>query len=505
MTDTPQKHAQHHPQNQADARPDRPAVEKPRPFLNIRHKEKGGKAAASAGVIDGAAPDAALTLGPKRLERAPDTYTPPKDGLGRYVALGMAAVVLLVGGVGGWAATTEISGAVVASGLLVVDSSVKPIQHPTGGVVKTLNVRNGDKVKAGDLLLQLDETVLRAQMLMTSKQLDELRVREARLKAERDNATSVSIPPDLEARRQSEPHIADAIKGELGLFESRLQAHTKLLDQLTERVAQLKEEISGVESQTEAKNLEIDLIQKELDGLEKLEEQQLVTTNRITNMRREAVRLRGERAQLISAAAGSRGRIAEIEINMLQRVDDRQTEVVKELREVQSKLNELGERKVAATDQLMRVDILAPQDGTIHELAVHAKGAVVQAGNPIMMVVPRDDQLVVEARIPPGEIDRVRYGSTAFLMFTALNQRTTPIINGQVTRISADLSRDEVTGQHYYNARIAIEEAELARLGEVDLIPGMPVDVQIRTEDRTALSYLLKPFTDQAMRAFRER
>lgn len=470
---------------------------KPRPFLNIRHKDKGEKAA-------GEAASAEMLLGPTRLDRKQDTYKPPKDGLGRYIMLGIAAVLLLVGGVGGWAATTEISGAVVASGFLVVDSSVKPIQHPTGGVVKDVKVRNGDKVKAGDLLLQLDETVLRAQMLMTSKQLDELRVREARLKAERDEATSVEIPVDLSARK-AEPHIGDAIKGEVSLFQSRMQAHTKLINQLQERVAQLKEEISGVESQTEAKNLEIALIMKELEGLETLEEKQLVTTNRITNMRREAVRLKGERAQLIAGAAQSRGRIAEIEINMLQRVDDRRTEVVKELREVQSKLNELSERKVAATDQLMRVDILAPQDGTIHELTVHAKGAVIQPGNPIMMVVPQDDQLVVEARIPPGQIDRVRYGSTAFLLFSALNQRTTPIVDGKVTRISPDLSRDEVSGQYYYSSRIELSEQQLARLGEVELIPGMPVDVQIRTEDRTALSYLLKPFMDQVTRAFRER
>lgn len=472
-----------------------PEPGKPRPFLNVRHKDKSEKPGQS--LADG--------LGAKRtIKRDTDAYTPPKDGLGSYVMLGIAAILLLVGGVGGWAATTEISGAVVASGFLVVDSSVKPIQHPTGGVVKEIKVRNGDKVKAGDLLLQLDETVLRAQMLMTTKQLDELRVREARLKAERDDAGKVVIPEDLELRK-SEPHIADAIKGELSLFESRVQAHTKLISQLQERVAQLKEEITGVESQTESKNLEIALIMKELQGLETLEEKQLVTTNRITAMRREAVRLKGERAQLVASAAQSRGRIAEIEINMLQRVDDRRTEVVKELREVQSKLNELGERKVAASDQLMRVDILAPQDGTIHELSVHAKGAVIQPGHPIMMVVPRDDQLVVDARIPPGQIDRVRYGSIAHLLFTAFNQRTTPNINGKVTRISPDLSRDEVSGQYYYSSRIEIADNELSRLGDVELIPGMPVDVQIRTEDRTALSYLLKPFMDQVTRAFRER
>ncbi|MEO1206562.1 MAG: HlyD family type I secretion periplasmic adaptor subunit [Pseudomonadota bacterium] len=426
------------------------------------------------------------------------------DGMRGYLTLGVAAVILLVGGVGGWAATTEISGAVIAPGVLAVDSNVKPIQHPTGGVVSEIKVRNGDRVNAGDLLVQLDETVLRAQMQMSSKQIDELQIRSNRLKAERDEQETLTFPRHL-LRRQSEEHIADAVNGEARLFKSRVHSHSKLVEQLRERVTQLKQEISGVEGQIKAKDQEIELIQDELEGLEELEQQQLVTKNRITSMRRQAVRLKGERAQLASSAAQSRGRIAEIEINILQREEDRKTDVVNELREVQSKLSELGERKIAALDQLRRVDITAPQGGIIHELSVHSKGAVIQPGNPILMVVPAEDDLVVTARIPPAQIDRVRIGSTAFLLFTALNQRTTPMIEGIVRRISADLTQDKVTGEYYYSARILIEDDQLKMLGDVELIPGMPIDVQIRTDDRTALSYLLKPFTDQAMRAFRER
>ncbi|MEL7049402.1 MAG: HlyD family type I secretion periplasmic adaptor subunit, partial [Pseudomonadota bacterium] len=425
-----------------------------------------------------------------------DPPSQPSDGLRNYIRLGVAAVVLLIGGVGGWAATTEISGAVLASGVLKVDSNVKPVQHPSGGVVKDIRVKNGDKVAAGDVLITLDETVLRAQMLMSSKQIDELMIRAARLKAERDKADAMDIAASLKNQAE-EAHIADAMSGETSLFQSRVTSHEKLIEQLRERVAQIQREITGIEGQIRAKDDEVDLIAEELKGLEVLEQQQLVTTNRITSMRREAARLRGERAALIARAAQSRGRIAEIEINMVQRETDRTTEVVRELREVQSKLAELTERKVAASDQLNRVDITAPQAGLVHELSVFSEGAVVKPGDPILKIVPAQDKLVVQARIPPTQIDRVRLGSVAFLMFTALNQRTTPTIEGTVKRIAADLTRDAVSGEHFYNTRIVISQSEMEKLGDVDLIPGMPVDVQIRTDDRTALSYLLKPFTDQ--------
>lgn len=473
---------------------------KPKPFLKIRKDDLPKRPQSTKPPAD-----TAHDLMPRRpadLNAAPART--PNDGLGRLITFGLACIVLLIGGVGGWAATTKISGAVLASGKLAVDSSVKPVQHPTGGVVKEIRVRNGDRVNAGDLLLRLDETVLRAQMLMSSKQIDELLIRIARLKAERDGKETVAFPAEI-TQRSSEKHIAEALNGELRLFKSRVFSHLKLKQQLRERIAQLEQEIAGIEGQVTAKDLEIELIDKELEGLATLEEKQLVTTNRITSMRRQAARLKGERAELAAQAAKSRGRIAEIEINIVQRDEDRSTEIVKELREAQSKLSELRERKVAANDQLKRVDIVAPQTGLIHELSVHAEGAVVKPASPILLVVPADDKLVVEARINPLQIDRVKMGAKAFLLFTALNQRTTPIIDGTVESISADLSRDEVTGEYFYKARLTIPDQQLTRLGQVALMPGMPVDVQIRTDDRTALSYLLKPFTDQAMRAFRER
>ncbi|MEM1371545.1 MAG: HlyD family type I secretion periplasmic adaptor subunit, partial [Pseudomonadota bacterium] len=417
------------------------------------------------------------------------------DGLRVYLTTGMAAVFILIFGMGGWAATTDIAGAVIAPGLVAVDSNVKPIQHLTGGVVKKIEVRNGDTVSAGDTLVRLDETVLRAQMLMSAKQLDENEIRAARLIAERDELPAMKIPAGFEARRLNEPHIDDALVGEAKLFESGTVSHSQLLKQLSQRIAQLREEIKGVEGQIAAKDEEIALIEDELKDLATLQKKQLVPKTRMTSMRRQAARLRGERAQLSASAAQSRGRIAEIEINVLQRNEDRTTEIIRELREVQSRISELRERKIAAMDQLERVEIRAPQTGIVHDLSVYAAGAVIAPGAPIAMVVPADDMLIIQARVAPHQIDRVKKDATAFLLFTALNQRTTPIVEGTVKSISADLTRDERTGETYYRARIQLTEKASTELGDVKLLPGMPVDVQIRTENRTALSYLVKPFT----------
>lgn len=435
---------------------------------------------------------------------SPQPTAAPSTDLSRYMMGGFIVVLLLFAGVGGWAATTEISGAVIASGTVVVDSNVKKVQHPTGGVVGEILVSDGDLVNAGDVLVRLDETITRANLQMLSQQIDELEIHAARLKAERDEAQSFAIPADL-SKRVSEQEIANILHGERSLFTSRRKASVGETSQLRERIAQLQEEIAGLNAQKSSKATEIELIGKELEGLEKLEAKQLVTTAKMMALRREAARLDGERAQLQAAAAQSKGKIAEIELHILQREQELKTEIVKELRESQSKISELSERAVAARDQLKRVDIRAPQAGYVHQLAVHTIGGVINPSEPLMLIVPEHDKLVIEAKIETFNIDQVRTGAEAAIRFPAFNSRTTPEITGTVTRVSADLTHDERTGISYFLVRVAIPDTELAKLGDHKLIPGMPADVQIRTAERTALSYLVKPIEDQISKAFRER
>ena len=420
------------------------------------------------------------------------------------VAIGLMTVALLVVGVGGWMAVAQISGAVVAGGLIVVDSNVKKVQHLAGGIVGEIRVRDGDTVNAGDLVLRLDETITRANLQVITKQLDELAVRQARLRAERDGTETVQIPRAL-IGRQGEPEVEEMLAGERTLFESRRMGRAGQKAQLRERIAQLNEEIAGLTAQQQAKATELELVKTELAGQQQLWAKNLIAITKYTAMQREAARLAGERAHLIAAAAQAKGKIAETELQVIQLDQDLRTEVIKDMRDIQAKEAELYERRVAAEDQLKRIDIRAPQAGIVHQLAVHTVGGVVIAGEPIMLIVPGGDALVIEAKVAPQDIDQVKLSQPAFVRFPAFNQRTTPEFNGVVSRISADISREPQTNQAYYVARIALPDKEMERLGQLKLIPGMPAEVHIKTTDRTALSYLVKPFADQFARAFKER
>jgi membrane fusion protein, type I secretion system len=422
----------------------------------------------------------------------------------RHLLGGVVIAVVLTVGVGGWATTTKLSGAVIAPGSVVVDSNVKKVQHLTGGIVGELLVRDGQRVRAGEIVLRLDETVTRANLAIVTKGLDEMNARRSRLAAERDGAEELTFPAALLARA-NELDVAAAIDSERKLFELRRSARLGQKSQLRERIAQLDEEIRGYTALQEAKAEEIELIQRELEGVRVLWNKNLVQINRLISLEREAARLKGERAQSVAAVAQSRGKIGEIELQIIQIDQDLSSEVARELREVEGKIGEFVERKVAAEDQLKRIDIRAPQDGVVHQLAVHTVGGVVPPGEAIMLVVPEADALSVEAKIWPQDIDQLHLGQAAGLRFSAFNQRTTPEINGVITRISADVSRDEKSGVSYYTARIGIDPKEIGRLGGVRLVPGMPVETFMKTYDRTVLSYFVKPLEDQILRAFRER
>ena len=352
-------------------------------------------------------------------------------------------------------------------------------------------VKEGGEVEEGQVVLRLDDTVTRSTLGVVRSQLDEQMAREARLLAERDDADAIAFPAQLMARG-SDMSVGAAVAGEERLFELRKTARTGQRAQLRERVAQLNEEVRGLSAQQAAKESELDLIEKELVGVAQLYQKNLVSISRYTQLQRDQTRLQGERGQIIADIARARGRITETELQIIQVDRDFLTEVLKDLREAQGKIAELKERVTGAEDQLKRVDLRAPQAGTVHELTAHTVGGVIRESETIMEIVPRADELVVEAKVAPQDIDQVTSGAEAVVRIMAGNQRTTPVITGSVTRISADITREQQNSnqpsQAYYMVRIALPAGELTRLHDIRLVPGMPAEVFIRTHERTPCS-----------------
>ncbi|MBC7582249.1 MAG: HlyD family type I secretion periplasmic adaptor subunit [Tardiphaga sp.] len=421
-----------------------------------------------------------------------------------HLVIGLVVVLVLAGGIGGWAATAQISGALIAPGSVVVDSNVKKVQHPTGGVVGELRARDGDVVRAGDVVVRLDDTVTKAGLAIVTKNLNGLWARAGRLEAEQRGAERIHFPAVL-LEQIADDEVKNVVASETKLFNVRLASRTGQKAQLRERVLQLNEEINGLAAQQAAKSREIELIEKELIGVRGLYNQQLVQLSRLTVLERDAARLAGERAQFMAARAQTKGKITETELQIIQIDKDLVSEVSKDLRETNDRIGEFVERKVTAEDQLRRVDIRAPQDGMVLQSTVHTVGGVITAGDAIMLIVPQTDSLSVEARVNPQDIDKLVIGQKTLLRLSAFNQRTTPELYGVVSRVSPDTTTDQRTGQSYYTIRISMPASEIARLGDVRLIPGMPVEAFVQTGDRTMLAYLAKPFNDQLMRAFREK
>jgi HlyD family secretion protein len=421
-----------------------------------------------------------------------------------HLIIGLAVVAVLAGGLGGWASTAQISGALIAPGSVVVDSNVKKVQHPTGGVVGEVRVRDGDVVKAGDIVVRLDDTVTKASLAIVTKNLNGLWARAARLQAEQQGADKIDFPATL-LDQADDPDVKAVMASETKLFEVRSTGRIGQKAQLRERITQLNEEIAGLSAQEVAKSHEIELVGQELVGVQQLYEQHLVQMSRLTTLERDAARLEGERAQLVASRAQAKGKITETELQIIQVDKDLVSDVSKDLRETNDKIGEFVERKVTAEDQLRRIDIRAPQDGMVLQSTVHTIGGVISAGDAIMMIVPQRDNLSVEAKVNPQDIDKLQIGQKTLLRLSAFNQRTTPELNGVVSRVSPDTTTDQRTGQSYYTIRVSMSPEEIARLGDVKLIPGMPVEAFVQTGERTMLSYLIKPLHDQLMRAFREK
>ena len=413
----------------------------------------------------------------------------------RHVMAGVATIAFLSIGVGGWASTTDIAGAVIANGQLVVETSVKKVQHPTGGIVGELYVREGDHVKAGDVVVRLDETQTRSELEVILKGLHENAARRARMEAELSGADQVTFPASLTARVK-DPEVAHLLKTEAELFFVRKAAREGQKSTLREQATGLREQIAG-------KDKELDWIRKELVGVHELWKKNLVQFTKVVQLERDAARIAGERGALLAS-------IAQTELKILQVDEDVRQDVGKDMADIRAKTSELAEKRVVAEDKVKRIDIRAPQDGVVHQLNVHTVGGVIAppsvAAEPIMLIVPETDKLIVEAKMQPQDVDQLYVGQSATLRFSAFNQRTTPELNGVLSMVSPDVTVDQKKpDQSYYVIRIKVSDDEVARLGAVKLVPGMPVEAFVKTDERTVISYLVKPLKDQVMRAFREK
>lgn len=426
----------------------------------------------------------------------------PQEGLRKSFRTGLMVIGAFVLGIIILAAFTGTRGAVIGSGEVTVESRVKKIGHPTGGVIAEVHVREGSRVKRGQILMRLDSTVSGASASATGDTLEQLLATAARLTAERDGAASISFPAAL--TQNPTPAKAAAIAEANHLFALRRATRGNELAQIEERVRQTQQQIAAMEAQRAAAQKQTDLVGPELEGLRSLRDRQLVTVNRLNQIERTAVDLQGTVAAYNAQIAQARARIAEIRQSGLQLVQDARSQAGAELVDVQSRLNDSKIRSVTATDTLTRSLVRAPYDGVINKLAFATVGGIVPPLETIMEIVPDNDPLTVEAKVSPYDIDQLRPGQPATLRFSAFSAATTPEIHGAVQQISAERITEERTGMSYYKVRVEVEEKEMKRLNGIKLVPGMPVEVFIQTAERSLLSYLTKPLRDQFSRAFRE-
>jgi HlyD family secretion protein/epimerase transport system membrane fusion protein len=420
-----------------------------------------------------------------------------------WIIFGAFCIVLIFVGFGGWAATANLSSAVIAQGVMSVDGKRKLVQHLEGGIVETLMVRDGDIVEAGAGLIALDPIRPRSMLaIITSSLLKEL-ASEARLIAERDGSDKISYRAELAAEIDS-PEVRTLTISQNAIFEARrtsLRGEVAILEQ---RIEQLGDETKGLTAQRESKQRQMEFIEEELKGLRQLMALGQTTKPRILQLERTAADLLGQEGELLSSIARTQKTVGETRLQILQRQQDFQKSVTEELETVQSRLRDLQERAVAARDVLRRINITAPVGGTVVNMAAHSVGAVIKPGETVLEIVPGKDNLVVEVQIRPQDIDIVTLDQDAAIRLLAFKQRTTPLLHGNVIYVSADSLENPTTRQQYYTARIAVPDEEIARLGKLKIQPGMQVEVMIQTGDRTAFQYLVQPMVDSVNRAWRE-
>lgn len=418
----------------------------------------------------------------------------------RRIGMAFVTLALLVCVLGGAAAWTSINGAVIASGQVAVASGVKRVQHPSGGVVAAIQVKNGSRVNTGDVLLSLDSVATGAGARIITDAIAELSAKQARLEAELESRPNIgsSTDPSLQT-----PTGRAAWDSERRLFDIRRRARAGAKAQLMEQRAQIEQQIHGYEDVAKSKQQQIALIENELAGVRRLFAENLVPIARLNALERDAVQLRGDVGALAANVAEARAKISEIDVSIIQVDQNARAEAGSQLSDLQNQLSELKQKRITVQQELKRIDLRSPQDGVVDRLAVNTVGGVISPGETVMLIVPDKDKMTVEVRIQPNSIDKVHVGQSAMMRFTAFDQRTTPEISGAVQRVSAEAQLDEKTGLSFYTATLSVDASALRRPG-LKLVPGMPVEVFIETDRRTILSYLTKPLVDQIRRMFRE-
>ena len=422
----------------------------------------------------------------------------------RPLLLGFFALFLLLGGFGTWAALANISGAIIASGQIEVEQNRQVVQHPDGGVVAEVRVTEGDSVEAGDVLIRLDATQLRSELAIVEGQLFEIMARAARLRAERDEADMIEFPEELLERATGWEDVAEMVDGQSRLFAARNESLSKEAEQLDRRKQQIGNQIEGIDSQSDSLGEQLGLIERELENQQDLFDRGLVSYDKVLTLERERARLAGEIGRLAAARAEAEGKVTEIEIEILKLGTSRREEAITQLRDITASESELLERRHALTEQLSRLDIRAPVSGVIYGLTVNTRRSVIRPADPVLYLIPQDRPLVIAAKVEPIHVDQVYVGQDVVLRFPAFDNRTTPELFGKVMQVSADSFTDERTQATYYRAEIRLDDGEMDKLAGKAIIPGMPVESFIRTDDRTPLAYLIKPLADYFNKAFRE-
>ncbi len=423
----------------------------------------------------------------------------------RYLVIGISALLVLVGGFGSWAVYSNISGAIIALGQVEVDQNRQIVQHPDGGVVAEIAVDEGDMVGLGDVLIRLDPMLLNSEQAIVESQLFELIARRGRLEAERDEIQAIDFDDELVALAASNPDILDLMDGQSRLFAARNESLSREIEQLQKRRQQIAIQVEGIEAQQTSIDEQLALTRKELSKQQSLLDRKLVPATNVLSLQLEEARLSGTAGELTAQNGQTQERITEINIELLKLGTQRREEAITRLRDLQFRELELVEQRRSLLERLSRMDIRAPVSGIVYGKTVFTPRSVIRPADPVLFLIPQDRPLVIASRVEPIHIDQVFVGQEVAVRFSAFDSRTTPEFFGEVTQISADAFVDEATQDTFYRAEIQLGEDELAKLPEgLTLIPGMPVEAFIRTEDRSPLAYLIKPLSDYFTKAFRE-